>query len=189
MGSMTPIHCRHRPRYFPTDILLRGVKLLDLNYRESPEYDDQKYFPFYYFLGEDHFSRRAKVRQFGPKLGLIGACYMRGCPWPTDWLAWGDVRPPTLDNLKLFAKPGAEVSVSISEPEPDGSADLMLVTEETADLERFWGHLSAEGWLVVDYIREAAVGDAFGRLCRAKNREPVVIADTRYGVGLVKKEQ
>ena len=57
--------------------LLAGAKLLDESSRNSGEYQDFNYLPFYYHLGKQLTPK--VVYQIGAKLGLVGACFLRSC--------------------------------------------------------------------------------------------------------------
>jgi len=53
-------------------------------------------------------------------------------------------------------------------------------------LEFLWNQLRSEGLLVIDYIQNDVINDAFLSFCRVKNREPKSF-NTRYGVGIIKR--
>lgn len=194
--------------HITSNILLGQAKLLDGSSRNTPAFNDPRYFPFYYYLGQ--VTRPKKVEQIGVKLGLIAACFMQGCPEPVEWQGMETMldgnRPPMNiinSNMKMFykAKLTTEHQTLAFCVHPN---NLMLETEHSKEhrfdmglltdkyepehtkimLEYFWKHLAPEGLLVVDYIQDDATGEVFREFCRVKNREPQLF-ETRYGVGMV----
>lgn len=189
-----------------SDILLAQVKLLDSSSRESPAFNDPRYLPFYYHLGQATSPK--KVEQIGPKLGLIAACFLQGCPTVEDWSSMDTMldgkRPPMSiinSNIKKFFKGklnsehqtfcfGVHPNNLLIETGVDYTFDMGLLTDQYSPehtqimLDYFWKHLNPSGLLVVDYIHDEAVGEVFRTFCRVKNREPLVFS-TRYGVGIV----
>lgn len=185
-------------RLLPPSILLSRAKLLDSSSRDTPAFNDDRYFPFYYHLG---YQIQPKiVYQIGAKLGLIGACMMQSCKTIERWVAMEPAKGETtplkmiLSNLLLHGghKHSATAFWHESPPEMSHSEkmDLALLTDKydaektKTYLEFFWEHLSSEGLLVVDYIHDDDVKRVFTEFHRVKNREPVLF-NTRYGVGVV----
>ena len=66
-----------------TNTLLSGVKLIDESLKITPEYLDNNHFPFYYHYGKQVSPK--KICQIGPKLGLVGCCFLRSCKTVTQW--------------------------------------------------------------------------------------------------------
>jgi hypothetical protein len=185
-----------------SSVLLGQAKMLDLSSRESPAFNDPRYFPFYYHLGSQVSPK--VVCQIGCKLGLIGACFLQSCRSTEEWLAMDamvdNVKPPAsiiTSNLSLFGK--AKVNFMLlndSMLKMDGVKGFVfgmgLLTEKYSPektqlyLDFLWKYLSSEGLLVVDYIQDDAVKGVFLDFCRVKNREPLLF-DTRYGVGIVNR--
>lgn len=179
-------------------ILLGTAKLLDSASKDSPAFNDPRYFPFYYHLGKHVEVKR--VAQIGPVLGLPGACFLQGRRGVEEWYAMlpsGSTQPATIivANLKrymsglvnVYCVPAASLD---NDSKPDRPYDLALLTEKfepevTAKyLNYLWNGLSSEGLLVVDYIHDDAVKGTFDDFCRVKNRKPDVFK-TRYGVGVL----
>lgn len=187
-----------------TEILLSNVKLVDESSRNTGDYKDRRYLPFYYHLGKQLKSKR--VYQIGAKLGLVGACFLQSCKTVEFWLAMDHDRDLTariiISNLKLHTKyrddplPGTIAYMGLNDhmlekegPTNSESFDLGLLTDNFGEerylrhLDFLWRHLSPEGLLVADYIAE---NNAFHDFCRVKNREPVIF-NTRYGVGIIQR--
>jgi hypothetical protein len=178
-------------------MLLSDAKLLDPATRDTPAFNDPRYLPFYYHLG-GQLAPRAGY-QIGSKLGLVGACFMRGAKVTQSWAA-ADAPDPAVrhpartieSNLSLYCK-GAVSSVVLDEAalRADGPpVDVCVLSErfppDRAELylDHLWRRLRSEGWLVVDYIGDEAGAAVFHKFCRVKNRQPVVFG-TRYGLGVI----
>lgn len=174
---------------FDPEILLGSVKLLDEGSKETAAFKDSKYFPFYYHLGSQ--IKPKNVIQIGPKLGLVGACFLQSCKTVENWLikdAFGEPIPFIRSNLRKFAPKNCLIEFG----ENDIKADLALFTEPCpkarfADfLNVLWDSLDSEGILLVDCLFEEFVEHKFTEFCSIKNREPVIF-NTRYKVGIVTK--
>jgi hypothetical protein len=190
--------------YIPSFSLLAQAKMLDAASRDTPAFNDTRYFPFYYHLGVelgylgDLPLRPKRVCQIGSKLGLIGACFMKGCDSVEEWSAmesYDEYPPASLirSNLRLNGKAKVDfMMLNETLMKQEWPMDLAMLTEKYESdkvseyLEFFWKRLSPEGLLVVDYIEDDAVREPFKSFCRVKNREPEVF-DTRYGVGIIKR--
>lgn len=185
--------------YISTDILLGSVKLLDSSSRNTASFNDNRYLPFYYYLGKE-IKHPISVIQIGTKLGLVGACFMQGCSHVADWHAiedGSDQRFPTniiKSNLKKYCKGISDLETTIATISDDSSEDdfydIAFLSEKydkdniQSYLEFLWHRLKPEGLLVVDYIQNEVNLDVFKGFCRVKNREPKIL-DTRYGVGII----
>lgn len=209
MHDLKALEANFNISHMPSEILLGSAKLLDASSRETPAFQDVRYFPFYYHLGKS-FHQPIVVCQIGVKLGLIGACFMQGCNHSVEWQAMEEqsdnlVIPKNIvvSNLKQFAKADGGVTfrsfsdnsanVSVVEfPLGTKMADLCLLSEKYDKkrtqmyLSVLWEHLRSEGLLVIDYIHDDAIRESFNGFCRVINREPVIF-DTRYRVGIVVK--
>lgn len=180
-----------------TSILLGAVKLLDSSSKDTPAFNDLRYFPFYYHLGTQ--IKPKIIYQIGAKLGLIGACFMQGCKTVEEWHSMENFTELTLpasiieSNLKKFSSGKVEFHGFNDNSLTQGIVDcidLGLLTEKYSKektklyLEFFWKYLNPEGLLVVDYIDDDDVNESFHDFCRVKNREPHVFK-TRYGIGII----
>jgi hypothetical protein len=188
-----------------SDILLSGTKVLTESSRESPEYQDSRYLPFYYHLGKQVAPRR--VVEIGPKLGLPAACFLQSCKSVEMWFALGN---PVAEQSRI-SKSNISLHLDLTEddystvtvmglmkelmqkelPDVEWPIDLALVTEDFGGdvkiyMEFLWKYLESEGLLVCDYIDSDAQGEAFMDFCKTKNRTPVGI-QTRYGVGIIER--
>jgi predicted O-methyltransferase YrrM len=185
-----------KTRLISSEALLSGTKMLDEGSRQSPQYKDAWYLPFYYHLGKQ--IAPVSVLQIGAKLGLVGACFLRSCQSVNVWVAM-DEGPSgrfVTSNLRLNSNPLRVQHTYVPfkenlECEEDDAfqCDLALLTEDY-DSERYrkyleflWRYLKPEGLLVADYISSH---DVFQEFCRVANREPELFS-TRYGVGIIQR--
>lgn len=177
-----------------SEMLLCSAKVLDRSSRDVPAFNDPKYFPFYYYLGQQ--CNPIVVAQIGSKLGLIGACFLQSCKSVKKWLVIDNYKkPPTnviLSNLKMFSSAEVVFECVNGELVINDRCDVCFLTEKydleyvSKYLEILWAILENEGLLVVDYIHDKIMKDMFIDFCDVRNREPVFF-DTRYGLGIVKK--
>ena len=187
--------------------LLAGTKLLDESSRNSGDYQDFNYLPFYYHLGKQLTPK--VVYQIGAKLGLVGACFLRSCKTVEQWLAMDEDRNLAARLIEANLKLHTKYSENISPGGPIGYmglSDGMLeqTTPHTKDFPGFdigfltenfgkerylkhlnflWKYLVPEGLLVADYINSH---DVFHEFCRVNNREPAIF-NTRHGVGIIQR--
>ena len=185
-------------RDIATDVILPNVKLLDTSSRQSPAFNDPRYLPFYYRLGCE--IKPKKVLQFGSKIGLVSAAFLKGCKTVDEWF-FIDENKTYLNiiesNLKLNGCNKIEFRFLDKNPIENEEkfelyADIALIAEEY-DSKRLmtymnfaWNSLKLDGLLVVDYIQKIDLHDAFMSFCEIKNRTPVFFK-TRYKVGVLTK--
>ncbi len=176
-----------------TDVLLSGVKVLDATSKSSPAFNDPRYLPFYCRLG--CVFKPKQVIQIGPKLGLVGASFLKGCRTTEKWTVIGDnqsVSSIVASNLKLDRELNIEFwQLNDFLKVKDILLKDMALLSEPYDkifdhLEFLWSQLRPEGLLVIDYIQNDVINEAFLSFCRVKNREPKLF-NTRYGVGIIKR--
>jgi hypothetical protein len=185
-----------------SDKLLSKSKLLDTDLRGSPEYGDPRFFPFYFYLGQQLQSEA--VLQIGSQIGLVGACFLQGCRTVEHWLSMD--RPVnhhrslvcvTKSNIQKFC--GGKVDcLYFGEDFKTGVLsrlshhDTIFISEKfdkdlyKDTLEFSWKHLIVEGLLIADYINTDELRDVFDGFCRVKNRVPEKF-NTRYGVGVLQR--
>lgn len=169
-----------------SEILLSGCKLI----HKSIEIDDKNYLPFYYHLGTQFKAKN--VIQIGSKLGLIGYCYMQSCKDVEIWNLIDNFdfcKSFVESNLNQFKK--IKVNYSNKKDFENVNADLAFLTEKSEDklenihnLNYLWDNLNDKGLLIVDYIHDEAMSQAFDEFCRVKNKIGHKLK-TRYGVGLI----
>jgi hypothetical protein len=185
-------------RDIATDVILPNIKLLDTSSRQSPAFNDPRYLPFYYRLGCE--IKPKKVLQFGSKIGLVSAAFLKGCKTVDEWF-FIDENKTYLNiiesNLKLNGCNKIEFRFLDKNPIENEEkfelyADIALIAEEY-DSKRLmtymnfaWNSLKLDGLLVVDYIQKIDSHDAFMSFCEIKNRIPVFFK-TRYKVGVLTK--
>ena len=167
---------------------------MDSSSKSAGDYNDVRYLPFYYHLGKQ--SSAKTVCQIGPKLGLVGACFLKSCETVDSWTIVDNKHNNcqiTTSNLKLnsnfYKKTFCDFVFYSTLDEIKSFYDICFITESFEKtvcfnyMEFMWESLSSEGLLVVDYITS---NNAFHEFCRVKNREPMIF-NTRYGVGIVQK--
>lgn len=176
-----------------TDVILSNVKLLDSSSKNSPAYNDPKYFPFFYRLGCEVNPK--KVIQIGSKLGLVGSSFLKGCKNVEEWHVFDDENcyKNIIDsNLRLSGCSKIFFESTDLFNESFLFAELGLLTEKydlkkmNFCLEFLWKNLKSECYLVVDYVEDPEIKENFYNFCFIKNRKPVLF-NTRYGVGIIKK--
>jgi predicted O-methyltransferase YrrM len=184
-----------------TQILLPRVRLLDNASRDSAAFNDPSYLPFYYHIGTKLKVRSAVEIGFG--LGLVAACFLRGCPSIKSYLGlqekteqfyslrmgYANVREIYLDDLELIVGSQDEIKSKVC----TGRWDVGIISEQMkADklkvyMDVIWNNLSGDGLLIVDYIDTDDFSEqTFRDFCKAKNREPNLYK-SRYGLGIVKR--
>jgi len=187
--------------HITTQILLPRVRLLDNLSRHSAAYNDPTYLPFYYHIGTQLSVR--SVAEVGFGLGLVAACFMRGCPSVKSYLgiqekteAFYSIRMGIANVREIY--PGdLEVFVGSQEQSQakicTGRWDVGIISEQMkadrlkAYLDGVWKNLSGDGLLIVDYIdMDDSARQTFCDFCKAKNREPSLYK-SRYGLGIVKR--
>lgn len=179
-----------------TDVILPHVKVNSATSKESPEFNDPRYLPFYYRLGyeiQPEFSV-----QIGSKLGLVGASFLRSCKSIKEWHIYEKNNPNhriVESNLKLYGCPkivfqNVEDYDKLDLEKTRLSANIAFLSEsfdyKTSDiyLDFLWNCLKPEGLLIVDYIENKTTSESFYKFCVVKNRKPILFK-TRYGVGIL----
>jgi len=187
-----------------SDALLANMRFLDVEARKSSEFSDPRYYPFYYYLGQQLQSH--SVVQVGSQIGLVGSAFLQGCRTVEDWLSidiprnnGASLAGITKGNIQkhcggkvdaMYMSPNADIL--LKEGNSSWHPDTMFISERFDPeiykivLEFAWKHLITEGILIADYITTDAIRPVFESFCRVKNREPIVF-DTRYGVGIIQR--
>ena len=179
-----------------SSILLSKSKIFNSYFKETSEYKDNFYFPFYYHLGFQ--TNPKKVCQIGSKLGLIGACFLQSNKNVEDWIIMDEIEEAVnssinliKSNIKTHSKVNVDcININNSLKNIDMFFDMCMLTDNFSEektkiyLEFLWSHLNKEGLLVIDYIQNGFMKDLFEEFCQIKNRIPVYFK-TRYGIGIV----
>jgi hypothetical protein len=179
-----------------TDVLLPQVKLPNNSSKQSPAFSDPNYLPFYFRLGME--SNPQVVCQIGCNLGLVGACFIKGCKTVREWISFDGKNQNSRfveSNLKLAGCPKITIkdldfSTKNFDTNVEKVADMAFLSESfdikktEISLDLLWNCLKPDGFLVVDYIHDTQIFASFQRFCQIKNREPVLFK-TRYGIGIV----
>lgn len=184
-----------------TQILLPRVRLFDHTSRDSAAFNDPTYLPFYYHIGTQLKVRSAVEVGFG--LGLVAACFLRGCPSVKSYLGLqekteqfyslrmghANVREIYPADLELFAGSQDEIKSKVC----TGRWDVGIISEKMPPdklkvyMDVIWNNLSGDGLVIVDYIdTDDSSEQTFRDFCKAKNREPNLYK-SRYGLGIVRR--
>lgn len=166
--------------YISSDQLLWSVKLANNSSKSTAAFQDYRYLPFYYYLGQ--FVSPIRVVQIGCDGGLSGVAFLQSCKTVQEWCLI-EADAISLKNLHQFCKDGVTSKAS-------GLFDLALLPAKSSDfmasVEKAWKLLSPQGLLVVDYINVDSNNQKFHEFARVKNREAVIFS-TRYGVGILER--
>ena len=182
-------------RDISTEVILPNIKLLTSSSKESPEFLDPKYFPFYYRLGCE--IQPKKIIQIGSKLGLIASSFLKGCKSVEEWHFFDDTKPAIniiKSNLTINGCSNCFFKYPINlEYNNNIFFDLAFLSQsydsnnELSYMKFLWNALKSGGVLVVDYLFDKNVSECFNDFCLIKNRTPKIIK-TRYGVGIIVKQ-
>lgn len=182
-------------RDISTEIILPNIKVLNSSSKQSPEFLDPKYLPFYYRLGKELNCKSAI--QIGSKLGLVASSFLKGCKSIESWCFFDEIKPPINiieSNLKIngcydcFFNFPIDLNMDtkilydiafLSQPY-DSNKSLLY-------MKFLWEKIKSNSFFIVDYIFEKNIGEAFQDFCAIKNRTPRIIK-TRYGIGIISKQ-
>jgi predicted O-methyltransferase YrrM len=158
-------------------------------YEESAEYNDFRYYPFFYYLGQKVSPSR--VLQVGAKAGLVANCFLQTCKFVTQWNYWMTPCSSTTQiNTEMFLSKEFGIVRWLPELTAQDKFDLIFITELSENvnecLKQVWKHLNPKGLLVIDYINEGIIKTCFEDFCGAEDREPVYYK-TRYGTGIIER--
>lgn len=174
--------------FLPARVLLRRAKY-NVGYETTAEYNDPKYYPFFYYLGMQ--ISPARVLQIGTRGGLIAHAFLQTSKSVDQWNY-------ITDSYNSFSQLNAEVFIKefglvrkLPEVGPHDEFDLVIITDPTEKLldtlNSVWDHLRPKGLLVIDYITtDDDTKRCFSEFCRVKSREPVIV-ETRYGTGILER--
>jgi hypothetical protein len=177
-----------------TDVIIPNVKLLNFSSKNSPEFNDFNYLPFYYHLG--NYLKPKKVIQIGSKLGLVGACFLKSCKTVEEWTIYEDFNQNYRfvdSNLRLNGcKNILFKNIKKDEVENNKNTDIAFLSEKFDNektvifLEFLWNSLKNDSYLIVDYIKDDQISEIFQNFYFIKNRKPILF-NTRYGLGILKR--
>lgn len=187
----------------PARVFLDRMRVIDEESRQTAAYNDPKYVPFYYWLGEQ--VQPDSIIEVGFRLGLFSATFLRACKSVKKMLAFqektttfyspklgkANVRDHYKGPLDIYV--GSINDVAFEQKLTENQWGLAIVNEEVGYdrhreyLDALWSNLQLDGLIVMDYVtRHKPAGEAYFDFCKAKNRSPITIA-TRYGVGIIRK--
>ena len=184
-------------------VLLGRLRLIDEDSRKTAPYLDNRYSPFYYYLGK-HINPLS-VMEIGFSLGLLSASFFTSCKSAKTFFGYKDnsldFTPTRIgkSNINLRFKGDTKFYIgSVFDQEfidkfSPNYWDLVILNDETLFdkhleyLDAVWSQISEHGFIVAEYInRHIPAKDAFFAFCESKNRKPLVFP-TRYGTGLLQK--
>jgi predicted O-methyltransferase YrrM len=184
-------------------VFLDSMRVIDEESRKTAAYNDPRYIPFYYWLGEA--VKPKSVIEIGFRLGLCSGNFFRGCKTAEKFFAFQEISTeyysPRIGrrNVKDHFKGKFDIHVGfLTDDRVDmilsvNVWDLAIINEEVgydkhrSYLEVIWSKLNTDGLIIMDYVsRHKPAKEAFLDFCKYVNREPVVV-NTRYGIGIIRK--
>lgn len=182
---------------------LDKLNILDEADRNSPQYQDPLYFPFYYYLSK--FISPKSICQIGADLGLSLCCFLQGASSANKILGF------QFDDDKFYSsrfftsnirKINKKIIIdfylgNIYDKEFQDAFnfrwDLIFINQKlrgemTREIFDFiWMNLNDDGYLVVDHLNDnESIKNHFINFSKIQNREFVEF-NTRYGIGIIKK--
>jgi hypothetical protein len=183
--------------------LLDKFNLIEENDRNSPQYQDPLYFPFYYYLAK-RISPES-VCQIGVDLGFTLCCFLQGSTSVKKILGF------QFDNDNFYSfriansnikKINKKINVDfylgqLLDPEFQNKFnykwDLIFINQKLKGeliketFEFVWSNLKSEGYMIVDFINyDKSIKNHLLNFSKVQNRDTVEFS-TRYGIGIIKK--
>lgn len=178
-----------------TEVILPSIKVLNTLSKQSPEFLDPKYIPFYYRLGLELKCKTAI--QIGSKLGLIACSFLKGCKSVESWYFFDENKPATNiieSNLKMNHCDNCFFNFPIDlNKQINFLADIAFLSQPYDSnislnyMKFLWDRIKPNSFLIVDYVFQTEVQKTFEDFCSIKNKIPKIIK-TRYGVGIILKQ-
>lgn len=178
--------------------ILSQARLIDEKSRNSPAFDDPRYLPVYYKIGQELQPR--KVLEIGFELGLKAACLLLGSQQTESYVGFQN-QPEEFyasrlgkSNVKAVYNKSLDVIVGdLTDLETNiktKSFDMAILGDRNLSdirpwLSLIWDQVENEGLIIVDYIEEKRRSE-FLLFCNTKNREPFLL-ETRYGLAILKR--
>lgn len=178
-----------------TNVIIPNIKTINNLSKNSPAFTDPKYLPFYYRLGCE--IKPKSVIQIGSNMGLVGACFLKGCDTVENWTCI-DINNNHTNIIKSNLLKKYYLSIKnlfiiddIKKIELKEKYDLAFLTENLDHifydcLMYLWDNTKSNGVLVVDFIFEKNIDEIFKNFCEVKNLNPFLF-NTRYGTGILVK--
>lgn len=178
-----------------TEVILPSIKVLNVSSKQSPEFLDPKYIPFYYRLG---LELKCKIAiQVGSKLGLIASSFLKGCKSIEEWHFFDEIKPPINiieSNIKMSGCYKSDFNFPVDlNKKINFLADIAFLSQpydsnsSLSYMKFLWDRIKSNSFLIVDYVFQPDVKKSFEDFCSIKNRNPKIIK-TRYGVGIISKQ-
>lgn len=172
-----------------SQILLSKIRLIDEISKQTPAYQDPKYFPFFYHLGK--IVQPVSFLEIGFDLGLQGACFLQSCNSVKKYTGFrekdNNFYSPRLGKINILTYFMGDFEIVSSKDDLNGKYDLVFVNQKSdmSVLEIAWKCVSQKGLLIVDYIH-IDVNGLFSKFCGLINRD-FKIFETRYGIGIIER--
>ena len=187
----------------PPRVLLSKFRFLDEQSRYSRACQDDRYLPFFYYLGV--YYQAKSVLDFGFGLGINSSIYLMGNDKVENFLAIQEKSNEYyssrlgIANVKQVYKNPFYVHVgeiyddSFSKKLKERKWDLVFLNDKsTYDrylfcLNTIWEYVEENGLICMDYVNSHEFASkAYKDFCLIKNRNKYIF-DTRYGVGTIVK--
>jgi hypothetical protein len=183
-------------------ILLDRLRLVDDTSRQSSQYQDPLYLPFYFHLSKYIYPKT--VLQVGLNLGLEICCFLQGNKnidrfygfqnstddYYSERMALSNIRSINKKILidyyygKIYDKTFLNNTYKF---------DFIIINEKSNfdqikdALDFCWEKLNLDGILVLDFLKyDKKINEIFLDFCKSQNRDGQVYK-TRYGTGIIQK--
>jgi len=191
-----------KKQLIPARVLLTQFSLIDGNDRKSLEFQDPRFYPFFYHLGK--FIKPKTMLEIGFNLGMASGCFLKTCKSVDHLLAFQRKTPiyfssrfgfknlKRIYNKKLDFYNGSIMDEAFLNKLSAISWDFVIFNdilkydEYRIFMETIWSHISVDGYLLVDHCRNEVTKRFVEDFSKIINREHVVI-NTRNGTALYQK--
>ena len=184
--------------------LLDRLCVIEESSRKTAAYLDNKYAPFYYYIGR--YLKAKSLLEIGFNIGLLSSCFLLSCTSVETFFGFKEntnnefipIRIGKANIKKTFKKNknfyiGKLYDKNFIEMCNQIKWDVVIINEEQSYdkhlqyLETVWGQLSENGIIIVDYIKSHKPSKtAFDIFCQEKSINPYLF-ETRYGTGIIVK--
>lgn len=185
-----------------TNILTSNFKFIDQLSKRSYSFNDNKYIPFYYYLGK--YIKPQSILEVGIDLGFISSCFLKSCKTveyyfgfqPKNDILWDEklyksnVKKNYKNNIETHY--GKLLDKKFLEIIEEKKFDLAIInTKDNYDdlftiCDLIFINLNNNGYFVMDFIKQDKNKKIFFNIANGYKKEYKVF-DTRYGTGVIKK--
>jgi len=189
------VECKFENKNISTNTIIPNIKIINNSSKDSPAFTDPRYLPFYYRLGCEVAPKN--VLQIGSNMGLIGACFLKGCNTVENWTCidvnnfYTNITKSNLLKKYYLIFENFFIENDINKINLNKKYDFSFLTENLDHifhdcLTYLWDNTKSNGVIVVDYIFEKNIDKIFKNFCEIKNLNPFLF-NTRYGTGVLIK--